>query len=327
MFTPERPQPVDLTKVQTYSVQNRPTKVDLTKFARIPSVHIPLSEFVESFPQVLKAYELRLAGYSIAKAYRERKGIVLMMGAHVIKCGLSPIIIRMMEEGLISCLCLNGACTIHDFELASYGNTSEDVESSLETGMFGMVQETAEAMNRLIREGVKVGCGLGEALGRGLRHLHPPYERYSIVAKAHQLGVPVTVHVAIGTDTIHQHPSFEPDLCAKGSHSDFRLLAGILPKINDGGVILNIGSAVILPEVFLKALTVARNLGNPVANFTAVNMDMIQHYRPNANVVNRPTKSGGTPISLTGHHEIMVPLLYACIKKSIWDFENPTHEM
>lgn len=318
----ERPQMVDLTKVQTYSVQNRPTKVDLNKMARIPNIHIPLAEFVESFPQVLKAYDLRYAGYAIAKAYKEHKGVVLMMGAHVIKCGLSPIIIRMMEEGLISCICMNGACTIHDFELASYGNTSEDVETNLETGMFGMVQETAESMNRLIREGVKVGCGLGEAIGRGLRHLHPPYERFSIVAKAHSLGIPLTVHVAIGTDTIHQHPSFEADICAKGSHRDFRLLAGILPLLNDGGVILNIGSAVILPEVFLKTLTVARNLGSTVKNFTAINMDMIQHYRPNANVVNRPTKSGGKAISLTGHHEIMVPLLYSCVKKSVWDIEH-----
>jgi len=308
------PKRADLSQVKTYSVQNRPTKVDLTLMARVPNVHLPLADFFDSLPNVLKAYELRYAGHAIAQAYNNHRSVVMMMGAHVIKCGLSPLVVRMMEEGLISCVCMNGAGTIHDFELASYGHTSEDVEAGLETGIFGMVQETAENMNRIIREGVKVGCGLGEALGRGLRHMQAPYERFSIVANAHRLGVPLTVHVAIGTDTIHQQVSFEPDLCAKGSHRDFRLLAGILPNIADGGVILNVGSAVILPEVFLKALTVARNLGSSVRNFTAINMDMIQHYRPNTNVVNRPTKTGGQPISLTGHHEIMLPLLYACAK-------------
>jgi len=245
-----------------------------------------------------------------------------MMGGHVVKCGLSPIIIRMMEERLITCIVMNGAATIHDFELAHFGTTSEDVEANLEDGMFGMVRETPEMMNKIVSDGVRFGCGLGESLGRGLRHLLPKYERISVLANAHRLGVPLTVHVALGTDTIHQHPSCNGEAFGKGGMRDFRWLAGIVPTLDDGGVIINCGSAVILPEVFLKALTVARNLGNSVKKFTAINMDMIQHYRPMTNVVNRPTRGGGTPISLTGHHEIMIPLLYAGIKSFLKEYRQ-----
>lgn len=243
-----------------------------------------------------------------------------MMGAHAVKCGLGPIIIRMMEERLITCVSMNGAATIHDFELACFGHTSEDVERGLEDGSFGMVKETPEMMNKIVADGVKVGCGVGESLGRGLRHLLPRYERISILANAHRLGVPLTVHIALGTDTIHQHPSCNGEAYGKGSMRDFRQLAAILPGMNDGGAVINCGSAVVLPEVFLKALTIARNLGNSVRNFTAINLDMIQHYRPMQNVVLRPTRSGGTPISLTGHHEIMLPLLYAGVKSCLKEY-------
>jgi hypothetical protein len=316
----ERPKPVDLAQIKTYSIRNRPTKVDHTLLARVPNIHQPLGEFFEGLPAVLKAKELLIASQRMAEACVNDKGIVFMMGAHVIKCGLSPIIIRMMEERLITCICMNGAGAIHDFELAYFGHTSEDVESGLEDGMFGMVRETAEMMNKIVTDGVRFGCGLGESMGRGLRHLLPRFEKISILANAHRLGVPLTVHVALGTDTIHQHPSCNGEAFGKGCMRDFRWLAGVLPTMNEGGVVINCGSAVILPEVFLKALTVARNLGNPVKNFTAVNLDMIQHYRPLANVVNRPTRGGGTPISITGHHEIMLPLLYAATKSFLKEY-------
>jgi hypothetical protein len=318
----ERPKPVDLSQVKTYSVRNRPTKVDYSLLAKVPNIHQPLSEFFETLPAVLKAKELLLASQRLAEARVKDRGIIFMMGAHVVKCGLGPIIIRMMEERLITTIAMNGAGAIHDFELACFGHTSEDVERGLEDGSFGMVKETAEMMNKIITDGVKVGCGLGESLGRGLRHLLPRYERASILCNAHRLGVPLTVHVALGTDTIHQHPSCNGEAYGKGGMRDFRLLAGQVSTLHDGGAIINCGSAVILPEVFLKALTVARNLGNPVRNFTAINLDMIQHYRPMTNVVSRPTRSGGTPISITGHHEIMVPLLYAGIKTFLKEYRQ-----
>jgi hypothetical protein len=316
----ERPKPVDLSHVKTYSVRNRPTKVDLSLMAKVPSVEESLREFFECLPGVLKARELLVACQKIAEARVKDRGIIFMMGAHVIKCGLSPIIIRMMDEGLITCVAMNGAGAIHDFELACFGQTSEDVERGLDDGSFGMVKETAEMMNQIVTNGTKVGCALGESLGRGLRHLLPRYEKLSILCNAHRLGVPLTVHVALGTDTIHQHPSCNGEAWGKGCLRDFRLLAGVVATLNAGGAVVNCGSAVILPEVFLKALTVSRNLGNQVRDFTAINMDMIQHYRPNANVVNRPTRTGGIPISLTGHHEIMVPLLYAGIKSYLKEY-------
>lgn len=316
----ERPKPVDLSQVKTYPIRDRATKVDFSLLARIPNVHQPLAEFFECFPLVLKSKDLLVACQRVAEARLHGRGVVLMMGAHVIKVGLSPLIIRMMEERLITCICLNGAGAIHDFEMAMFGQTSEDVESGLEDGTFGMVQETAEMLNKVVADGVKFGCGLGESMGRGLRHLLPRYERVSILANAHRLGIPLTVHVALGTDTIHAHPSCNGEAYGKGGMRDFRLLAGAVSQIHEGGAVLNVGSAVILPEVFLKALTVARNVNGPVKDFTAINMDMIQHYRPNANVVNRPTRGGGTPISLTGHHEIMVPLLYAGIKSFLKEY-------
>lgn len=318
----ERPKPVDLSQVKTYSVRNRPTKVDYSLLAKVPNIHQPLGEFFETLPTVLKAKELLVACQRIAEARVKDRGVIFMMGAHVVKCGLGPIINRMMEERLITCVAMNGAGSIHDFELACFGHTSEDVERGLEDGSFGMVKETAEMMNKIVNDGVKVGCGLGESLGRGLRHLLPRYEKASILCNAHRLGVPLTVHVALGTDTIHQHPSCNGEAYGKGCMRDFRVLGGMITTLNDGGVIINCGSAVILPEVFLKALTVARNVGNPVRAFTAVNMDMIQHYRPLENVVKRPTKSGGTPISLTGHHEIMLPLLYAGVKTFLKEYRQ-----
>ncbi|AXA35273.1 MAG: hypothetical protein D6691_00080 [Candidatus Hydrogenedentota bacterium] len=316
----ERLKPVDLTKIKTYSVADRPTKVDFSLLAKVPNIHRPLSDFFDTLPNLLKARELLLAARRIAEARLKGRGVIFMMGAHVVKCGLGPIIIRMMEDQLLTCVAINGAAAIHDFELACFGHTSEDVEKGLETGMFGMVKETADRINKAVTDGVKVGCGLGESVARGLRHWLPRYESISILANAHRLGIPLTMHVALGTDTVHQHPTCDGEAYGKGAMRDFRLLAAAIATLHDGGVVINCGSAVILPEVFLKALTVARNLGNPVRNFTAINMDMIQHYRPMQNVVLRPTRTGGTAITLTGHHEIMVPLLYAAVRSHLREY-------
>jgi deoxyhypusine synthase len=303
---------LDFSKIRTYSVKDRPTKVGRMHVAKIPNVDLPLYNFFECLPPVLKAADLLLAGRRIAEAVQRKRGIIFMMGGHVVKCGLSPLVIHMMERGLITTVAMNGAGSIHDYEMARFGATSEDVEAALETGMFGMVEETATEMNGFILGCLRYGLGLGEAIGRGLRHMMAENLRLSILANAHRLGVPATVHVAIGTDTIHQHPSCNGEALGAGSMRDFRLFTAAVTTIDDGGVVINCGSAVLMPEVFLKALTVARNLGYRVRNFTAINMDMIQHYRPMNNVLLRPTRTGdGTAISLTGHHEIMLPLLYA----------------
>lgn len=324
---------LDFSKIRTYSVAARPTKVEQAHLAKVPNVDLPLYHFFDCLPSILKAKELLVAARKIAEAVAQGRGVIFMMGGHVVKCGLGPLIIHMMERGMITAVAMNGAASIHDYEMARFGRTSEDVAAGLETGMFGMVEETGSEMNSLIMGCLRYGLGLGEALGRGLRRMMPPYISSSILANAHRLGVPLTVHVAIGTDTIHQHPSCNGEALGAGSMRDFRLFAAAVTTLDKGGVVINCGSAVILPEVFLKALTIARNLGYPVRGFTAINMDMIEHYRPRQNVLLRPTGSAksaegdegqlphnaqpsgphGTPISLIGHHEIMLPLLYAAV--------------
>jgi len=239
-----------------------------------------------------------------------------MLGAHVIKCGLSPIIIDLMEKGIITTIATNGAGTIHDTELACCGKTSEDVEENLKNGTFGMASETADIINNTISEGKSGDLGFGELLGKRLSEKDIPYRNFSILSAGYRLRIPVTVHVAIGTEIVHQHPSADGEAIGKLSLKDFRIFANNLKNL-EGGVVFNIGSAVILPEVFLKALTVVKNLGYKVENFTAVNIDMIQHYRPKVNVVERPTAQGGKGIIITGHHEFMIPLLAAALKERL----------
>lgn len=311
---PQRGRPADLSKVKTYSIRKRQSKLDTSQLAKVPDVKASLGDFISTLPRTFKAEELLKIAEAILRASQRDRLIVWMMGAHPIKCGLSPILIRMMEEKFINVLALNGAGAIHDFELAFFGHTSEDVEKGLTNGSFGMARETGEGINQFINDGVKRGFGIGESLGRGIFARAPRYVDYSLLAHGAAQHIPVTVHIAIGTDIIHQHPSANGAAMGKGSMRDFQLLAGQLPELNDGGVVVNCGSAVVLPEVFLKALTVARNLGSTIKNFTAVNLDMIQHYRPNTNVLARPTKDGGKSYSITGHHEIILPLLYAAIQ-------------
>ncbi len=270
------------------------------------------AQFLESMPRLLAASDLSAAVAAAAEAHRRRRPLLWGLGAHVIKVGLAPIVVDLLERGLVSCVLMNGAGCLHDLELAMMGRTSEDVEQSLDDGTFGMADETADRLNGAVRRGAEQGLGMGEAVGReilagGYRHADR-----SILATASRLGVPVTVHTAIGTDVHHMHPSADGAALGSTSYRDFETLAGLVATLQ-GGVFFNVGSAVILPEVFLKALALARNLGHEVNRFTTVNLDFIRQYRPTANVVERPTRRGGRGLSLIGHHEILVPLLAAAL--------------
>jgi hypothetical protein len=238
------------------------------------------------------------------------------MGAHPIKVGLNPILIDLMKRGVVSCLAMNGAGIIHDLELALVGKTSEEVEAGIDTGSFGMARDTAELLNGAIARGAKQGIGLGQAVGDLISHGAFPYKTMSLLATGSRLGIPITVHVAIGTDIIHMHPSADGAAIGATSLEDFKRLTSVVAHL-DGGVYLNLGSAVLMPEVFLKALTIARNLGHRVVDFTTVNMDFLQQYRPVTNVVRRPTQAGGRGYALTGHHEIMFPLLAAGVIEAL----------
>lgn len=306
--------PVDLGKIRTYSAKKRATKVDLNSFAGLPAKGTAFKKFYDSLPRFLAANSLREAVEAVVTAYKKKRPVVLGMGAHVIKVGLNPLIIDLMKKGVVSCVALNGAGSIHDFEIATLGSTSEDVGEGLETGTFGMVEETMRDMNvGMAESGYQDIKGMGKLLGEKLIEMKSPHQDLSIMANGCKLDLPVTVHAAIGTDTIHMSGYVDPKMLGEASFTDFRLLCSVLCDL-EGGVYLNIGSAVILPEVFLKALTVARNLGHRVKNFTTVNLDMIQHYRPRQNVLTRP---GGKAYALTGHHEIMVPLLHQAIIESL----------
>ncbi len=312
---PREYKPADLSLVKTYSVKDRPTKVRHEDFVQITRTNPSLLEFVDSLPHLLKADDLRGAADALADAYRLHRAVVVGIGGHVIKCGLGPLLIQLMERGVITAICMNGGASIHDFEIATIGTTSEDVAASLETGMFGMVYETGEAMNAGIQAGDAQGWGMGYALGFELLRRKAPWLDQSVLAAGVRLNRPVMVHVAIGGDTIHMHANANGAAIGATSYTDFRLLVSVLNDLSEGGVYLNIGSAVVLPEVFLKALNLARNLSSvPIEGFTTINMDMLQHYRPLENVVRRPTqKSTGTGYTLTGHHEIMVPLLFQLV--------------
>jgi len=306
--------PANLKKIRTRSLKRRKSLVQRDKLGAPCSATASFGEFLNSLPDILAAKDFREIVQRLAAARRDKRVIIWGMGAHVIKVGLSAVLIDLMEQGFVSCVALNGAGVIHDVEMAMSGNTSEDVAAELENGDFGMSGETAAFINNAVARGVKGGCGLGEAVGRALLKSKFPYVKESIIAAACSRGIPVTVHVALGTDIIHMHPSCSGAAFGEGSHRDFRLLTSVVGSLQ-GGAYLNVGSSVILPEVFLKALNVARNLGNRVNNFTTVTMDFIRHYRPMTNVVQRPVMSGGKGFALVGHHEIMVPLLAAALKQ------------
>jgi len=273
-------------------------------------------EFLDRLPDILAGSHLKTVISAIVNAFQKEKTIVFAMGAHVIKVGLNPIVIDLMERGIITAVAMNGAGIIHDLELAMAGQTSEDVSASLGDGTFGMAHETGAFLCDAVSLAGKTSGGLGETIGSAIIEKRLPHSEHSILASGARLGIPVTVHVAFGTDILHMHPGFDPNAAGEATHRDFRTFASVIGTL-EGGVYLNVGSAVILPEVFLKAVTLARNLGHHLDQFTAVNMDFIKHYRPMTNVVNRPTARGGQGFNLTGHHEIMLPLIAAGVIEAI----------
>lgn len=302
--------PISTKGLKTYSIKDRKSKVSVTEFAGLPQKGGSFADFVSRLPDILAARDLRSVAASIINAKNNGGTVALGMGAHVIKVGLGPVIIDLIERGVIDSIAMNGACVVHDFETAFAGCTSEDVDKELGAGAFGMAEETGTLLNRAINKGSKKG--LGKAVGEMIERSKFPHKDKSILAAGARAGIPITVHVALGTDILHIHPQMDGRATGEASIIDFRLFSSVVASL-EKGVYLNIGSAVIMPEVFLKALTIARNLGHEVVNFTTVNMDFIQHYRPLTNVVRRPTQGGGAGYRLTGHHEIMVPLLYAMI--------------
>jgi len=313
--------PISTRGLRTYSIKDRFSKVSVEDFARVPAPGGTVRGFLDSLPGILGARDLLDLASIVVEAHRAGRTVVLGIGAHVIKVGLSPLVIDLMERGVINAVAANGACIIHDFETAYVGQTSEDVDSEIGSGAFGMAEETGRLLNRAITRGAKEGKGLGTAVGEMIARSRYPYRDKSILAAGARLGVPVTVHVALGTDIIHIHPRMDGAATGAASLTDFRIFASVVSTLA-GGVYINLGSAVILPEVFIKALTLARNLGHDVEGFTTANMDFIQHYRPLTNVVRRPTECGGAAgagrgIRLTGHHEIMFPLLYAAITEAL----------
>jgi len=307
---------LDFSKVRTYPVTKRFSKVQTSLLGKKITKGASLRSFIRSLPNILAAQNFKLIAAKIAECQRKNKTVLLGMGAHPIKVGLSPLIIDFMERGIIDALALNGAGVIHDFELAYMGETSEDVAASLKDGSFGMAEETGRFINAAINDGARENLGVGAAVGKAIVKNHLPYRRLSILATASRLGIPVTCHIAIGTDIIHMHPKADGKTLGDCSLRDFRTLTSIVATLG-GGIYLNFGSAVILPEVFLKAVSVARNLGHPLENLTTVNLDFLQHYRPLTNVVNRPTLQSGKGYHLTGHMEIMVPLLFGAVLEEL----------
>jgi hypothetical protein len=302
--------------IKTYSIKKRSSRVNIRDFAVAPSKKRSFSAFYDSLPHILKGTDIRNVVNAICAAHRNRRPVIFMMGAHVIKCGLNPVVIELMRNRVITCIAINGAGLIHDFEVAYQGNTSEDVAAGLQKGKFGMGRETADFINEAIRVGVCKGKGIGESVGQKICSSGMRYSSLSILNNAYKYKIPLTAHIAVGTDIIHQHPSFDAALTGEGSKRDFHILAEEISKL-EGGVVLNFGSAVILPEVFLKALNLARNLGFKVRNFTTANFDMIYHYRPAENIVRRPVMHSGKGYYIVGHHEIMLPLLAQAVMEKV----------
>lgn len=307
-------QQIDLSKIRTISIASRKSKVALKDFAKVFDPRRGrFEEFIDSLPDILVAKDFVKFAGDVVTARRKKKPVIALIGAHVIKVGLAPLFIDLIQRKVITAVGMNSAASIHDVETAIHGTTSEDVERYLADGRFGMVRETGEFINNALTSSFERGNeGYGETLGRKLQKA--PNKHLSILAACYRYNIPATVHAAIGTDIIHQQPTMNGAATGELSFRDFKILCNTVKDLRGGGVVMNIGSAVVLPEVFLKALTVARNLGYKAKGFTTANFDMIQHYRPRMNVVQRPTKQSGHGYLFTGHHEIMIPLLFAMIK-------------
>ncbi len=307
---------INIADVKTYSAKDRKSRVDIDREGVPPSAGMTVRMFLNNLPSIMKADDLKSVAQAVVTAKKNRKPIIVMIGGHVIKTGCSPVLADLADHGYITHIASNGSAAIHDTELARFGHTSEDVTKQLEDGSFGMAADTAQFVNAAAVRAADRGEGFGEATGAMLIEEKAPYLDRALLAASYRLKIPYTLHVALGTDIVHQHPSADGGAIGSASLRDFRILAATVADLGNGGVVLNLGSAVIMPEVFLKALSVARNLGNKVCNFTTANFDMLQHYRPNENVVKRPVLSGGRGYSITGHHEIMIPLLAAAIHEA-----------
>jgi hypothetical protein len=319
-----RDRPVELGRVRTYPLKSRPSKVSIQDFAKPARPKLPVRDWLKTLPRILAGNDFRAVVAALERARRKRKPIIWGLGGHVIKVGLGPVLIDLLKRGYLTAAALNGAALIHDFEVALVGATSEDVPAGLGRGRFGMAEETGRYINDAIKSGDERGIGIGEAVGAFLnRYRGARFRKWSLVAAAYQRAVPVTVHQAIGTDIIHNHPALDARALGAASHRDFLLLAALVRRLEGGGVYLNVGSAVVLPEVFLKCVSLAANLGHRLRGITTVNMDFIQHYRPSQNVVLRPIAAAGGSkgrqashgYALTGHHELMVPLLAASLRE------------
>jgi hypothetical protein len=304
--------PADLSRVTTYPLAARSNKVRVDEFARPVAASSSLGDFLDGLPDVLAVKVLRELAAAIVQARAEGRPVVVAAGAHVVKVGLAPVLIGMMRDGTITALALTGAGAIHDWEIAAIGATSEDAGRGLHEGFYGMADETGRALNDAAREAAASGAGFGEVLGRRIVETGLPHRASSLVASAHVLGLPATVHVAIGSDNVHQHPTADGAAIGAATFTDFRKLVTIVSSLS-GGVWINLGSAVQLPEVFMKAMTIAGNLGCALSGFATANLDMVRHYRTSENVLRRPTLGKGRSFSLTGHHEINLPLLAAAV--------------
>jgi hypothetical protein len=313
-------EPIDLTGISTYPLASRPSKVTTDDFAKPAASDLNLKNFLDSLPNILAARELREIAAFIREAKSKHRAIIVGLGGHVIKTGLAPILIDLMKRGYVTAFAMNGSAMIHDFEIALVGATSEDVDASLGSGSFGMAEETGRVINEAISAGAKDNVGMGEAIGRQLHVMRPAHANKSLLHSAYEAAIPVTVHVAIGTDIVHIHPAADGASVGQTSLHDFRLLCSLVRELDGGGVYLNLGSAVVLPEVFLKTVTVVRNLGLKLEDFYTANFDFIQQYRPLTNVVRRPVAGSGRGFSFIGHHEIMIPLLAAAILAQATDY-------
>ena len=306
--------PLDLDCVNTYPLAERPSKVTVKDFAEPVSEESSLADFLNSLPDILAARSLREIAARIRRACELGKPVIWGIGGHVVKTGMSPVIIDLMRRGFVSAIAANGSVLVHDTEIALVGSTSEDVDASLGAGAFGGADETGKLLNRAAQEGALARTGLGEAMGRALLESNPPHKEFSLLCSAYHLRIPFTAHVTIGADIAHFHPSADGAALGETTHTDFRLLAEMVRRMDGGGVYLNIGSAVVLPEIFLKAVTLVRNLGHSLKDITTANFDFIQSYRPLTNVVSRPVADGaGRGYAVTGHHELTIPLLAAHI--------------
>ncbi len=311
-------QPIDLAGVHTFPIAERKNKVSLERdFAGEITPGMTVSALLAALPNQLGGESLNAVISAVVKAREKGKPVVLAIGGHVIKCGLQPVLKKLIEADIVTAVAMNGSASIHDYEISLIGATSEDVGAVLHCGTFGMAEETGRDINRALKSGATEGIGYGEALGRFIIQNNNPQAASSLLAVCFDKGIPATVHVAVGTDIIHQHPECDGAVLGQATFTDFRLFTAVVATLGNGGVFINIGSAVIMPEVFLKALSIAQNMGFHVDGFTTANFDMTQHYRPLQNVVKRPTAGDSRGLTITGHHEIMIPLLAAGILDKI----------